>query len=276
MHLIRRSEVFGTGPDVAAERLLVERPQRAHGHDFLELVLVSSGSGTHDSGQGARTLGRGSVVIMRPGEWHGYSESDSLDVTNVYVSSEVMARELLFLHRTPPILRLLSGQRTIPFDLDRPAFAEAERLGRAIAKSGPAPSAVARRLGLLLCLLAELADGLPPAPDDDTPVDATVADATSAMAADPGADWTVSTLARSAHVSEGHFARTFRRQLGVAPMAWLAALRAERAAALLLETDLPVAEVGRLVGWADPNYASRRFRQLHGMAPAAYRRTFGR
>ena len=59
-------------------------------------------------------------------------------------------------------------------------------------------------------------------------------------------------------------------------MAWLAALRGERAAALLIETDLPIAEVGRLVGWADPNYASRRFRQLYGVAPAAYRRMFGR
>ena len=96
------------------------------------------------------------------------------------------------------------------------------------------------------------------------------------MAADPAADWTVAGLAASAHVSEGHFARSFRHQLGSAPMAWLAALRGERAAALLIETDLPVAEVGRLVGWADPNYASRRFRQLHGVAPAAYRRTFGR
>ena len=275
MHLIKRSQVFSEGLDVAAERLLVDRPQRAHGHDFLELVLVSRGSGTHDSGQGRRALRRGSVVIMRPGDWHGYRESEALDVTNVYVSGDVMARELLFLHRTPQILRLLSGQAATPFDLDRPAFAEAERLGCAIAQSAAAASAGARRLGLLLCLLAELADGLPPIPDD-VAVDATVAEAASAMAADPAADWTVSSLAASAHVSTGHFARNFRRQLGSAPMAWLAAMRGERAAALLIETDLPVAEVGRLVGWADPNYASRRFRQLYGVAPAAYRRTFGR
>jgi AraC-like DNA-binding protein len=155
------------------------------------------------------------------------------------------------------------------------AFAEAERLGRAIAQSAPAESAGGRRLGLLLCLLAELADGLPP-DTDDVAVDATVYQAASAMAADPAADWTVGALASSAHVSTGHFARNFRRRLGSAPMAWLAALRGERAAALLIETDLPTAEVGRLVGWADPNYASRRFRQLYGVATAAYRRMFGR
>jgi AraC-like DNA-binding protein len=275
MHLIRRSQVFAEGLDVAAERLRVERPQRAHGHDFLELVLVSRGAGTHDSRQGARPLRRGSVVVMRPGEWHGYSESDGLDVTNVYVAGEVMTKELLFLHRTPQILRLLSGGATTPFDLDQRAFHEAERLGHAIAHSAPGNTTGARRLGLLLCLLAELADTLPTAVDDLT-VDATIARAASAMGADPAADWTVTGLAEAAHVSAGHFARSFRSQLGSAPMAWLASLRGERAAALLIETDLPVAEVGRLVGWSDPNYASRRFRQLHGVAPAAYRRMFGR
>jgi AraC family L-rhamnose operon transcriptional activator RhaR len=273
LHLIRRSQVFRDSADIAAERLLVDRPQRAHGHDFLELVLVSSGSGRHDSGRGGRDLRRGSVVIVRPGDWHGYGRSEALDVTNIYVTSEVVAGELL--HRTPQILRLLSGGAA-PFELAGPAFADAERLGRAIAHCRPGANAATRRRGLLLCLLAELADGQPAASDGAAAVDDTIAEAAAAMAADPAADWSVAGLAASAHVSPGHFARAFRRQLGSAPMTWLAALRGERAAALLIETDLPVAEVGRLVGWTDPNYASRRFRHLYGVAPAVYRRRFGR
>lgn len=59
-------------------------------------------------------------------------------------------------------------------------------------------------------------------------------------------------------------------------MTYLGRLRAERAAALLIETDLPVAAVGRLVGWNDPNYASRRFRHFFAFSPAAYRTRFGR
>ena len=43
-------------------------------------------------------------------------------------------------------------------------------------------------------------------------------------------------------------------------MAWLDQLRGEAAARLLVQTDLPVSEIGRTVGWTDPNYASRRFR----------------
>jgi len=59
---------------------------------------------------------------------------------------------------------------------------------------------------------------------------------------------------------------------GNPPLAWLTMRRAERAAVLLLSTDAPVAEIGRRVGWDDPNYCARRFRAAFGVNPAAYRR----
>jgi AraC family L-rhamnose operon transcriptional activator RhaR len=35
-----------------------------------------------------------------------------------------------------------------------------------------------------------------------------------------------------------------------------------------------VSEIGRAVGWPDPNYAARRFRATYGMSPTEYRRRF--
>lgn len=72
--------------------------------------------------------------------------------------------------------------------------------------------------------------------------------------------------------SVSHLHREFRAQLGLTPMAWLAQTRAELAASLLLQTDRPVAWVGRQVGWPDPNYFSRCFRRAYAMSPTAYRR----
>ncbi len=54
-------------------------------------------------------------------------------------------------------------------------------------------------------------------------------------------------------------------------MTWLARRRAEKAAVLLLTTNLPVAEIGRSVGWRDPNYFARRFRAAFGTTASAYR-----
>ena len=64
------------------------------------------------------------------------------------------------------------------------------------------------------------------------------------------------------------------RTAGISPMAYLDRLRAERAAGLLIETELPIATVGALVGWHDPSHASRRFRATFGLSPSRYRSTF--
>lgn len=81
-------------------------------------------------------------------------------------------------------------------------------------------------------------------------------------------------LAAAAGMSTGHLSRSFRQAFGAAPMQVLAGLRGERAAAHLIATDEPVAAVGRVVGWADPNYFARRFRALHGVSPREYRARF--
>jgi AraC-like DNA-binding protein len=43
------------------------------------------------------------------------------------------------------------------------------------------------------------------------------------------------------------------------------------ARSLLVETELPVGEVARRVGMADPGYFSRMFRRAHGTSPRSWR-----
>jgi AraC-like DNA-binding protein len=53
---------------------------------------------------------------------------------------------------------------------------------------------------------------------------------------------------------------------------WIVERRMSEARRLLAETDLPVAEVARGVGFDDPSYFGRRFRAEHGRGPRAWRR----
>jgi AraC family L-rhamnose operon transcriptional activator RhaR len=54
-------------------------------------------------------------------------------------------------------------------------------------------------------------------------------------------------------------------------MAYLARVRAETAAALLLQTERSITDIAAAGGWPDANYFARRFRQHFGLAPSAYR-----
>lgn len=81
----------------------------------------------------------------------------------------------------------------------------------------------------------------------------------------------VPALARAAHMSTGHFARSFRAAFGETPYSYLMTRRIERAKALLRRGDLSVTEVCFAVGCTSLGSFSSRFTELVGESPSAYR-----
>ena len=57
-------------------------------------------------------------------------------------------------------------------------------------------------------------------------------------------------------------------------MAYLAQVRAEHAAVMLLHSDEPITGIGRSVGWPDQNYFARRFKAHYGLSATTYRKRF--
>ena len=82
----------------------------------------------------------------------------------------------------------------------------------------------------------------------------------------------VEALARSAHMSAGHFSRAFRAAFGESPYSYLMTRRIERAMVLLRLGDLSVTEVCFAVGCSSLGTFSTRFTELVGMPPSTYRR----
>jgi AraC-like DNA-binding protein len=82
----------------------------------------------------------------------------------------------------------------------------------------------------------------------------------------------VEALARSAHMSAGHFSRRFRLAYGEPPYGYLMTRRIERAMALLRRGDLSVTEVCFAVGCSSLGSFSSRFTDLVGVPPSTYRR----
>lgn len=81
----------------------------------------------------------------------------------------------------------------------------------------------------------------------------------------------VPALARSAHMSAGHFSRSFRTAFGESPYAHLMTRRIERAKTLLRRGDMSVTEVCFAVGCTSLGSFSSRFTELVGESPSAYR-----
>ncbi len=78
--------------------------------------------------------------------------------------------------------------------------------------------------------------------------------------------WTLSELAEELHLAPGYLVRVFKAATGLPPMAYLAQVRAEHAAVMLLHSDEPITGIGRAVGWPDQNYFARRFKVHYGLS----------
>lgn len=78
-------------------------------------------------------------------------------------------------------------------------------------------------------------------------------------------------LARSAHVSESYFSRSFKAAFGESPHQYLLSRRMERAKALLRTSDLLITDVCLAVGFTSLGSFSAQFRRFVGMSPTAYR-----
>jgi len=78
-------------------------------------------------------------------------------------------------------------------------------------------------------------------------------------------------IARAAHLSPFYFSRLFRRELGMTCTECLNQMRIERAAELLMKTDMPLARITLNCGFSDQSYFTKTFRKITGQTPRAFR-----
>lgn len=86
-----------------------------------------------------------------------------------------------------------------------------------------------------------------------------------------GGPLAVADLAEIAGLSVWHFARCFKRSVGVPPHTYLARRRMETAAQLLRQGELPLVDIARRSGFSSASRFATAFRQATGMAPSAFR-----
>ena len=82
----------------------------------------------------------------------------------------------------------------------------------------------------------------------------------------------ISALAAELGFHSSYLTRLFGKHAGVTPLKYLTGIRIEEAQRLLLDTDLPISEVGERVGYPDQFHFSKTFRKATGMNPSAFRK----
>lgn len=124
---------------------------------------------------------------------------------------------------------------------------------------------------LVLLLRRQLDRGMGPVPWMAGLTDHRMARVMQALLERPSEPFTVEALARIAGMSRSAFAACFSEMFGRPPMNLLKEVRLRRARELLVTTKMPVAAVGRKVGFPSRSNFSHAFRDLFGVDPSSFR-----
>ncbi len=82
---------------------------------------------------------------------------------------------------------------------------------------------------------------------------------------------TLDSLSETVYISKHYLSHLFKEQTGVSPIKYLTSKRMEKACELLTETEQPVSEISKAVGYENPLYFSQVFKRVYGISPVKYR-----
>jgi AraC family transcriptional regulator len=85
------------------------------------------------------------------------------------------------------------------------------------------------------------------------------------------ADLSLADIAAVADLSQYHFARAFRKTVGVTPQQYVMQQRIERAKHLLADAQLPLVEVGLRTGFKNQSHFTTLFRKFTSLTPKTWR-----
>lgn len=278
---LRRADFLGPGESVLVRDAAVPRGVEAHVHDFYEIALVLSGSGSHVCGSRVEPLGAGDVLLVHPAVPHAYTAGaeSPLHVRNVIFTEAALAGSL----DSPEIAEIMGafvrsglggGVPRLPAegaeaggDLALAAAMAAESLRR---EPGYQPALRGHLAALLVRLWRRYRRAGRPGPDPGAW--SRLLPALRHLHEHAGAGLHAGDLAAAAGWSPDHFGRLFREATGETARAFLRRLRTDRAAALLLATDRPVEAVALEAGYSGARALRRAFAACFGTTPEAYRR----
>jgi len=84
---------------------------------------------------------------------------------------------------------------------------------------------------------------------------------------------TTEDIAQRFQYSSSHYTAIFKKKTGMSPIDYFIRLKIHFACQLLTQTDLKIKQIADRIGYDDPYYFSRLFKQVMGQSPKEYKKT---
>ena len=254
-----------------------------HAHDFEEIVFIAKGSGIQVIDGEEYAVQCGDVFVIRKNSGHFFRLPENLLSCSILFDQDAIPLPLeqlrkMYAYRlifeTGPRART---QKTFQahLHLKKNAMVHAENLIRRL--SAALRLRDASRDAVALAYLLEIIVFFSTHYSASVPAEDPLPDITKILTwleTHYAEEITLADLAARAHTSPRNFLRLFRRVSHDPPVAYLLKLRLEKAADMLLHSNMNVAEIAENTGFCDPNYFTRKFTERFRIPPREYRKAF--
>ncbi len=232
----------------------------------MQLVLILHGNGCLQTEAGKLDLEFGDVVSIRPGTLHYFADCQALQTIHCGFSSRDFRRRVGEALDAKALSVILNASAVAKYPIMPEHFRSIAAQLSASGLTGDMGN-----IGRLLLLLECIVDR---GKLKFKEIHRAVFESVQQFDENFTKDWSLPEIAEAVGLDPSYLARLFTSNLGTPPLSYLNLLRTEEAGLLLMTGDSPCAKVGFEVGWDDPNYFSRRFRQHFGMSPTAFRQHY--
>lgn len=230
-----------------------------HTHDYYELAYTYTGEGVHIINDAPYTVKKGTVIIMKPGDYHSY-----YSLTDMYIIHCNFIKN--------DLIRYLPNNATFPLVIHLNEYYQLQiemllHLLETESKSDEPEHyrAVHEFLDLILFTINRVVG------EQTTP--STMSDVLSYILSDiKNADF--SEAVKIFRSSEAHFCRVFKREFSTTFKQYVTKLRIQKAKDLLLNTKKSISEIYEEVGYNNNRTFFVDFKKSTDMTPSQYRKVY--
>lgn len=265
---------------------LIQTPIELHCHEFDELVLVGKGKGLHFTETEEYQINVGDVFFIKPGEFHGYKNTEKLEIINVLYFPERTGLPLKnlrgnagyrVLFELEPAMRKKEGLKS-KLNLSLDELIKARNLVKKIddEQRNGSPCGLFMATAYLMQLIGMLARLYEKIPDTQTLPLMRLGNLLSYLENNYREKITLDDLTDRFHISKSTLIRAFRKISGSTPLDYLLKTRIAKASEMLRNSDANVAEAAISSGFSDSNYFSRQFKKNTGLTPKEFKKIYSK
>lgn len=262
-----------------------------HVHDFVELVFVQGGSGTHLHDGHRYPVFAGDCFVVVPGQAHGYLDDRNLRIVNVLFYPTLLKPYRKELLAAPGFIQFFSIE---PLFRSENAFRYKLHLNLAQQKTMETlcgqvytelsdQSSAYRPMcsGLfvqMIVFLSRCFEDLVSAQEVRQEFDGKKQAVDAAIAyleENYAGEVKLGDVARSAYLSPSRLCHVFKDATGMSLVDYLTRMRIDKACQMLTEDGESITEICYSLGFNNPTHFSRTFRKVTGRTPSAYRKAGG-